>query len=148
MPLCRLVYRSQTSWDLLSNEMLRELARSSERRNGKRGITGLLILSGECFLQVLEGDSKAVNALYATILQDARHHDVTLISYEHISNRSFEDWSMRVADLNDLPPSSRDFLRAKYPDEEGYILIPEDNPRALALLFDARALCLSESESA
>ena len=145
MPLCRLVYRSQTSWDLLSNEMLQELASLSERRNLGRGITGLLILSGECFLQVLEGDASAVNELYGRILQDNRHHGITLISYEQVSTRCFEDWSMRVADLNDLPVSSRELLRAKYDESEGYIEIPEDSPRALALLFDAKALCLSEA---
>ena len=146
MPLCRLVYRSQTSWDNLSNEMLRELARASEQRNQDRGITGLLVLSGETFLQVLEGEAQEVNALYAKIIQDKRHYDVTLISYEQITNRCFEDWSMRVADLNDLPLASRDLLRAKYSEEEGYIEIPDDSPQALALLFDARALCLSETE--
>ena len=146
MPLCRLVYRSQTSWDNLSNEMLRELARASEKRNQERGISGLLVLSGETFLQVLEGDSKEVNELYAKIIQDKRHYEVTLISFEQITSRCFEDWSMRVADLNELPVSSRDLLRSKYPEEEGYIEIPDDSPRALALLFDARALCLSETD--
>lgn len=145
MSLCRLIYRSQTSWDNLSNEMLKELAQASEKRNREQGISGLLVLSGENFLQVLEGEACKVSALYAKILQDKRHHDVTLISFEQVTGRCFEDWSMRVADLNDLPLSSRDLLRAKYSEEEGYIEIPDDNPRALALLFDARALCLSEA---
>ncbi len=148
MPLCRLVYKSQTSWDILSNEMLRELAILSERENARRGITGLLILSGESFLQVLEGDSEPVNQLYRNIVRDGRHHDVQLISFEHITGRVFEDWGMRVADLNELPVASREFLRSKYADEEGYLEIPEDNPRALALLFDVRVLCLSETENA
>ena len=144
MPLCRLVYKSQTSWDILSNEVLQKLAINSERRNRENGITGLLVLSGETFLQVLEGESEPVNQLYRNIIQDKRHQDVTLISYESISQRSFEDWGMRVADLNDLPVASRNFLRSKYLEQEGYIEIPDDTPKALALLFDVRVLCLSE----
>ena len=145
MPDCRLIYKSETSWDLLSNEILKELAVKAEDNNRGQSITGLLILSGETFLQVLEGPSNAVNPLYQKILQDERHHDVTLISYEQIATRSFEDWSMRVVELDDLPMPSRENLWSKYDTDDGRVIIPEDAPKALALLFDARALCRSEA---
>ena len=146
MPLCRLIYQSRTSWDQLTNEGLRELALRSADANATRAITGLLVLSGERFLQVLEGPSESVNQLYTKILRDRRHREVTLISYEQVASRCFEDWSMRVVDLDDLPPPSRAFLRSKYPEVEGSIEIPEDAAKALALLFDAQALCLDETE--
>ncbi len=146
MPLCRLIYQSQTSWDQLTNELLRDLAVKSAKSNQRRHISGLLILSGEKFLQVLEGPSEEVNALYAKLIRDRRHHDLVLISYEQIATRCFEDWSMRVVDLDDLPPTAREFLRNKYPEVDGSIEIPEDAAKALALLFDAQALCLDETE--
>lgn len=146
MPLCRLIYQSQTSWDLLSNALLRDLSLKSSRANAGRDITGLLVLSGETFLQVLEGPSEAVNALYAKLLRDPLHHDLVLISFEQIATRCFEDWSMRVVDLDDLAPSARAFLRSKYREVGGSIAIPEEAAQALALLFDARALCRSEAE--
>jgi len=147
MPLCRLIYRSKTSWDILTNELLRKLAVGSTSRNGEKGITGILLLSDESFLQVLEGPEPAVNALYGKIIQDKLHAEVTLISYEQIGSKSFDGWSMRVLDLNDLPESSRGVFQLKYSSTEGYIDIPKDAPRAMALLLDARAFCLSEAES-
>ena len=146
MKLCRLIYRSDTSWDLLSNASLRELAEKSARNNAKREITGLLVLSGEHFLQVLEGPSRAVNDLYPKIVADQRHTDVTLVSYEQVPDRSFREWSMHVVDLYDLPLEHRELLRRKYPEEEGCIRIPEDAATTFALLLDARAICLSEAE--
>ena len=146
MILSRLIYRSQTSWDQLTNEVLLELAKTSAAANQERNLTGLLILSGETFLQVLEGPSHEVNALYAKLMKDSRHHDLVLISYEQIASRCFEDWSMRVVDLDDLPKESRALFRSKYPEVEGSIEIPEDSVKALSLLFDAQALCQSETE--
>lgn len=146
MPACRLVYKSDTSWDLLSNEILRDLAIKAEANNRSQSITGLLLLSGETFLQVLEGPSDAVNSLYGKIQKDDRHHAITLISYEQIASRSFEDWSMRVVDLDDLPMPSREILWSKYDADDGSLIIPEDSLKALALLFDARALCRSEGD--
>tara|TARA_R110002096_G_scaffold42893_11_gene115371 strand:- start:1386 stop:1832 length:447 start_codon:yes stop_codon:yes gene_type:complete len=145
MQLCRLVYKSKTSWDVLTNEILLKLAERCARNNGERNISGLLVLSDETFLQVLEGPDAEVNHLYSRIIRDDLHSEVTLLSYEQIAARSFEDWSMRVVDLNDLPMESRDLFRQKYDDREGYIQVPDDALKATALLFDARALCLAES---
>ena len=141
---CRLVYKSETSWDLLSNDTLRALATKAQTNNSSQSISGLLILSGETFLQVLEGPSDVVNPLYHKILKDERHHDVTLISYEQIASRCFDDWSMRVVELDDLPMASRENLWSKYETDDGRVIIPEDAPKALALLFDALVLCRSE----
>ncbi|BCX48024.1 Blue-light sensor BLUF [Haloferula helveola] len=145
-PTCRLIYKSQTSWDLLSNETLLELAKTSAERNDARGITGLLLLSGESFLQVLEGPSGEVNDLYLRISRDDRHGKLRLLIFEPIVRRTFEDWAMHVVDLDELPMAQRDFLRAKYPVEDDSITIPDDDRLAIALLLDARQLTLSETD--
>ena len=108
-------------------------------------ITGLLVLSDETFLQVLEGPDHAVNGLYAKILANEMHHDVTLLGYEQAARRSFDHWSMRIVDLNDLAMNPRELFRKKYQDREGYIDVPDDVLGALSLLFDAQALCLAEA---
>lgn len=131
----------------MTNDLLRKLAVDSTSRNQGREITGILLLSDESFLQVLEGPEDAVNELYGKIIHDELHSNVTLLSYEQIANKSFDGWSMRVLDLNDLPKSTRDGFKLKYNDTEGYVDIPTDVPRAMALLFDARAFCLSEAEA-
>ena len=145
---CRLIYRSETSWDLLSNESLLQLAKSSAKNNKGGNITGLLLLSGESFLQVLEGPADKVNQLYLKITRDKRHEDVTLLSYEQTGQRYFSEWSMHVVDLHELPLEQRDFLIRKYPEEGGYISVPHDHQRAFSLLMDARFFSLPEQEHA
>ncbi|MBK1828736.1 BLUF domain-containing protein [Haloferula rosea] len=143
---CRLIYKSQTSWDLLSNESLLELAESSAVRNGEDDITGLLVLSGEAFLQVLEGPVDPVNDLYLKISRDTRHGSLRLLTYEPITERLFKDWAMHVVDLHDLPLAQREFLAGKYPSGEDSIAIPDDDRLALSLLLDARQITLSETD--
>ncbi len=145
-PQCRLIYKSVTSWDLLSNEVLLEMANTSAENNASRDITGLLILSGERFLQVLEGPAEAVNELYLRIARDKRHGSLRLLSYEPIARRAFDDWAMHVVDLDDLPLPQREMLAAKFPVEDGSVLIPDDPRPALALLLDAKRITLSETE--
>ncbi len=143
--ICRLIYKSQTSWDLLSNDTLLELATTSAGRNEKLEITGLLLLSGESFLQVLEGPPDDVNDLYLRIARDPRHEKLRLLIYESIVRRTFGEWAMHVVDLDDLPREQRDFLVAKYPTDDGSVAIPEDDRLAISLLLDARQLTLAEN---
>lgn len=145
---CRLIYRSDTSWDLLSNESLLQLATSSAKSNKKADITGLLLLSGESFLQVLEGPGDRVNELYLKITQDKRHKRVTLLSFEQTNQRYFSEWAMHVVDLHELGPAQREFLMKKYPQEDGYISVPYDDRNAFSLLMDARFFSLPEQEHA
>ncbi len=144
--LCRLIYKSRTSWDLLSNEILLEIAETSAANNAKRDITGLLLLTGESFLQVLEGPADEVNELYLKIARDRRHGSLRLLSYEPIRRRSFSDWAMHVVDLDDLPLPQRNMLAGKYPVEDGSVAVPDDPRLAVALLIDAKRITLSETE--
>jgi hypothetical protein len=130
---------------LLSNETLLELCKTSAAKNARLGITGLLLLSGEAFLQVLEGPSDAVNELYLRIARDGRHGRLRLLRYERITKRTFEDWAMHVVDLDDLPMEKREFLRFRYPTEDGSVVVPDDDRTALRLLLDVKKLTLAEN---
>ncbi|EXJ16273.1 BLUF domain-containing protein [Imhoffiella purpurea] len=141
MENCRLIYRSTCRDGFIDNADLRELVSKSAENNRVQGITGMLILSGDQFLQVLEGPSDAVNRLYARIIVDSRHEDLRLISYEQISERHFKDWDMSLVDLYDLPKPARDLLARKYPSRNGIVPIPERVHEAYALLLDAKFLC-------
>jgi hypothetical protein len=143
MKRSRLIYASTATADVVSNETLNDLADKAAKANTERHITGLLILSGNRFLQVLEGPHRHVNALYRNIVRDPRHHDVELVSFEPVDTAYFDDWSMRLVDLYDLPRQPRDYLAAKYRHKDGNILIPERLHEVYALLLDAKALCLS-----
>lgn len=50
-------------------------------------------------MQLLEGGRSAVNATYAKILRDPRHHDVELLLYDEIAERKFASWTMARANL-------------------------------------------------
>lgn len=125
----------------MSNEELRDLVRQSAENNRARGITGLLLLSGGDFLQVLEGPSDAVNKLFNRIVRDPRHHDVSLIAFEQIGPFYFDEWDMHLVDLFDLPKLPRELLASKYSVKDGAVVIPERLHEVYGLLLDARTIC-------
>lgn len=98
--LVRLLYTSRAAKPL-DEELLRSILEVSRANNQERGITGILCAhpEGSVFLQALEGSRAAVNALYATILRDERHRDVTLLDYAEIEERRFPSWGMGSVDL-------------------------------------------------
>lgn len=74
----------------------------SRKNNPSIGVTGALCYSARGFLQCLEGTRSAVNALYRRIVQDERNEDITLISYEHIIERTFGQWSMAYVQADNM----------------------------------------------
>ncbi len=141
---CRLIYRSTCSASFLPNEDLKALVQQSAENNRRDQITGLLLLSGDQFLQVLEGPSPEVNRLFRRLCRDERHHDIELIAFEQIGPRYFSDWCMHLVDLFDLSRQPRDLLAQKYGAENGVIEIPERLHEIFALLLDARAICRNQ----
>jgi hypothetical protein len=101
-------------------ETLAAILKTSKEHNPKVGVTGVLCFcaNARIFLQVLEGGRNAVSALYNHISQDPRHHDVALLSYEEIGERSFTSWSMGQVHMSRLNPA----LVLKY--FEGTVLDP------------------------
>jgi hypothetical protein len=138
---CRLIYRSACSDAFMPNEDLRRLVRQSADNNRDSGITGLLILSGDHFLQALEGPAQAVNRLFMRIVRDERHHDVELISYEQIGPKYFDNWDMHLVDLFDLSKHPRRYFADKYQVKNGVVQIPDRLHEVYALLLDAKAIC-------
>lgn len=139
MRKCRLIYKSKIGPKLQEPGKLEELAERASSNNAETGITGLLLLTGEQILQVLEGPGRFVNQLYAKIINDERHLDIELISYESIDATLFYDWNMRFLDLRKLPPSVHALLLMKYPhDDDDVITIPTDLINTLSLLIDAK----------
>lgn len=143
MSHCRLIYQSTSVRNPVDNEDLRTLIERSTENNKAAGITGLLLLSGNRFLQVLEGPSDEVNALFGRIIRDKRHRDVQLLTYEPIGEVYFDDWNMYLVDLFDLPKAPREYLASKYSTHEGAVCIPSRLHEVYALLLDARSICLT-----
>jgi hypothetical protein len=130
--LVRLMYASRAGESVNADALTAILKRSKEH-NPKVGVTGVLCFctSAHIFLQVLEGGRNAVSALYNEISQDPRHHDVALLSYEEIGERSFSGWSMGQVSMSRLNPA----LLLKY--SESAVLDPYSvSGKASLALFD------------
>ena len=91
--LVRCLYASHTVGPL-TPEVMDSLLEQSRRNNPRLGITGLLCVSGDVFIQVLEGGRDAICELYKTIVGDNRHTNVRLLVYEEITERRFGNWTM------------------------------------------------------
>ena len=99
--LVRLLYASRAVTEI-DDAMIASILESSQKYNAEHGITGILCTycKGNLFLQVLEGSRAAVNVLYATIVRDPRHRDVTLLDYAEIAERRFMNWRMGSVNLS------------------------------------------------
>ena len=90
----RLIYRSR---NLIPPEdrkaELGTLFSTARSNNKKQGITGALLVHGDWFAQVLEGDEAPVRALFTRIEQDGRHDNVSVLA-SGPADRVFGRWAM------------------------------------------------------
>ncbi len=63
--------------------------------NALNAITGLLCYDGNRFVQLIEGRAAAIDVLYAKILADRRHRDLTVLHHDEARIRAFGEWAMR-----------------------------------------------------
>jgi hypothetical protein len=94
------VYRSRYVGDtpLADAEQIRS---RSVRYNRSAGITGLLWCGGSTFLQVIEGPTAAVDALFERIAGDRRHDAVSVLFDAAVDERLFENWFVALAAFDD-----------------------------------------------
>ena len=90
----RLIYRSR---NLIPPDDRRtelgSLFSAARSNNKKQKITGALLVHGDWFAQVLEGDEAPVRALFARIEQDGRHDRVSVLEAGS-AQRVFGRWAM------------------------------------------------------
>ena len=73
---------------------LTALLERARERNDAHGVTGMLLYAYESFMQQLEGEEAAVDAIYASIAADPRHTELRLLSRRPISERRYDRWAM------------------------------------------------------
>ncbi|WP_353571186.1 BLUF domain-containing protein [Candidatus Albibeggiatoa sp. nov. BB20] len=71
------------------------ILQSACKRNVELNLTGALFFGNGYFLQFLEGERGNINALYHKLLHDDRHSDLRVLESKHVSDRYFEEWSMK-----------------------------------------------------
>jgi hypothetical protein len=74
--------------------MLESILSTSRRNNRRDGLTGLLLVGGRRFLQVLEGPQESCRAAYDRIRFDDRHFALVELSRKPVTERAFGAWDM------------------------------------------------------
>lgn len=142
MSLVRLIYSSRATGPSCLDTVL-EITGISTRNNSPLGITGLLLLTGGHYLQVLEGEGGAISDRFLCIAKDPRHSEIVLRLCVPTTTRLFSDWAMHGAWLSDcgkegaLAPGR---LAEVYGREGDGLAIPEHVERCLALLLAVRQM--------
>ena len=96
--LVRCLYASRATHSPMS-KLTDAILKTSRDNNPARGITGFLCVSGDIFIQVLEGGRDEVCELFNRIVKDEQHANVRLLGYQEIRQRKFGTWSMGQVDL-------------------------------------------------
>lgn len=98
----------------MSTDDLLDILNTSRLNNVCIGVSGMLLYTGNAFIQILEGDEKVVEGLISTIKNDPRHTDFRIIEKKKITTREYADWTMgfkRVGkdDVRDVPGLNKFF---------------------------------------
>ncbi len=104
--LRQVIYISQATRPLEADE-IHALVSKAAANNKKLEITGALLFLEGSFVQVLEGDREALDALLDKLYRDSRHCNIRLLSDIQIESRQFTHWSMGLVDT---PKSARPTL--------------------------------------
>lgn len=86
------------------------------RNNPSKGITGALLYSGGFFCQVIEGAQDDIETLFESIQMDDRHTDVTILHFEKIDARGFDEWAMAFAGIEDSMRFDLDQIKSSKDD--------------------------------
>lgn len=90
-----IIYSSKVSHSI-SEDDLHAILEASKRNNERNGITGMLILYKDTFIQILEGNEEDVVATYSRIKKDDRHDTVLKLFEGYTDKRHFPDWKMAL----------------------------------------------------
>jgi Sensors of blue-light using FAD len=115
-----------------SEASLAEILALARTNNASLDVTGILLYSEGSFFQVIEGDARVVDTLFAKIAADPRHEKVTKIIREPISCRQFSDWTMGYLMITQGEIEAIDGLNDFFTN--GSCLAQIDNGRARKLL--------------
>jgi hypothetical protein len=92
-PVRRLVYASRAVGQDFRHDH-HDILAVSRRNNGMDGVSGILWIDSDRYLQILEGPAESVGLAFDRIARDSRHADVVVINDRDGVERQFGDWSM------------------------------------------------------
>ena len=130
--LVRLLYVSKPVGPITTH-VTASLLENSRVSNKKSEITGVLCQGSGIYMQVLEGERTAVNALYSRIIADTRHHQVELLSFEEVGQRRYGQWSMALVQLSIDDP----MVQLAHPEFDPYSASSKDAMRMIGELINS-----------
>ena len=92
--------------DVFSEHDLHQLLIHCRRKNAAASVTGALLYHNGYFMQLIEGQLDAINAIYDRIQADPRHEVLSVLFEDEISARFFPDWTMGYRAAEDMPLDS------------------------------------------
>ena len=134
------MYRSRAASSLTWHDV-RDMVEHSRSRNAHSGVTGILLMARQEFVQALEGPVTTVRAIYRSICNDSRHYDVDLIAFEHDVSPLFAAWSMHGISLDALGEQDRTRLITRYHVDQGDRFMPSSAEDALGLMQYLQRTC-------
>ena len=143
--LSTIVYRSRAVRSLSPTD-LHALTATSQARNGRESITGLMLYDDGRFFQWLEGPADGVERVMGSIRSDPRHADIEVLKNQTAKRRIFGEWTMKLATQepdapewrNEVIPAPRDIVEILHQR-------PEAAPDLLVQLVAASAAAVADS---
>ena len=130
----RLLYVSTADPSLTAGD-LEAILHAAQINNASNDLTGLLVFTGTQFMQLLEGPRDSVEAVFAAICTDRRHHSIARLIAEATQARSCPSWAMalQVIDTPEHGPQSV----FEVDDERLKAFLPDSMAADLRILFQS-----------
>lgn len=92
-PVRRLIYRSRALTDDIRADH-RAILAVSRRNNGMDGVSGILWIADDRYVQLLEGPPDSIATTFARIGDDPRHTDIEILDDRTVADTMFGEWAM------------------------------------------------------
>jgi hypothetical protein len=108
------------------------LLERARARNLEHDITGVLLYSGDNFMQYIEGPPAGMEVVYGVIKADPLHHGLIEVLHQAVPRRQFAEWSMAFRTPNTFELADP-WLRDTLLDERVATLSRKSVPAAVVL---------------
>lgn len=145
----RVIYSSQAAYDVAPGDLVK-LLEVARYNNERLGVSGMLLYCNNSFLQVLEGDPKALTRLIGIISQDPRHSNFRILLDEEIPGKLFPDWTMGFENVSEdeLAKHLEGFTPGtKHPLADSHIITDGVVAQTLLTFYARNASARSASEN-
>lgn len=131
----------------MSETEIEDLARQAAKNNAENDISGVLMVKGGVFFQIIEGPEENIDRLFSNILKDPRHEKVITLGIQTGDlRRLFPDWNMKEINLDTTTSERLQPVRAIIDAVHAQAVIVENLTEALALSAWAELLDLTNKE--